>query len=81
MVSKETSIFSRAVLSHDMTKLSHLKDIDVLIKNTKEVMLLAGTYSPAAHKPLEVRYGNNAQPYAAHTRFGLAVRRSVGTTN
>ena len=64
-----------------MTKLSHLKDINVPNKNTKEVMLLTGTNSPAAHKPLEVSYDNNDQPYAVRTRFGLAVRGPVGTIN
>ena len=62
-------------------KLSYLKDIDVSKIDTKDVMLLIGTDSPAAHIPLEVRSGNTDQPYAIRTRLGWAIRGPVGTTN
>ena len=51
-----------AVVSSDIKKLSYLKDIDVSNIDTKDVMLLIGTDSPAAHIPLEVRSGKNDQP-------------------
>ena len=38
-----------AVVSSDIKKLSYLKDIDVSNIDTKDVMLLIGTDSPAAH--------------------------------
>ena len=40
-----------AVVSSDIKKLSNLKDIDVSNIDTKDVMLLIGTDSPAAHIP------------------------------
>ena len=52
-----------AVVSSDIQKLSYLKGIGVSNIDTKDVMLLIGTDSPAAHIPL-VRLGNNDQPYA-----------------
>ena len=70
-----------AVVSSDIKKLSYLKDIDVSNIDTKDVMLLIGTDSPAAHIPLEVRSGKNDQPYAIRTRLGWAIRGPVGNTN
>ena len=61
--------------------MSYLKDIDVSNIDTKDVMLLIGTDSPAAHIPLEVRSGKNDQPYAIRTRLGWAIRGPVGNTN
>ena len=62
-------------------KLSYLKNIDVSNIDTKDVMLLIGTDSPAAHIPLEVRSGKNDQLYAIRTRLGWAIRGPVGNTN
>ena len=70
-----------AEVRDDIKKLSYLKDIDVSKIATKDVMLLIGTDSPAAHIPLEVRSGNTDQPYAIRTRLGWAIRGPVGTTN
>ena len=70
-----------AVVRDDIKKLSYLKDIDVSKIATKDVMLLIGTDSPAAHIPLEVRSGNTDQPDAIRTRLGWAIRGPVGTTN
>ena len=70
-----------AVVSSDIKKLSYLKDIDVSNIDTKDVMLLIGTDSPAAHIPLEVRSGKKDQPYAIRTRLGWAIRGPVGNTN
>ena len=54
-----------AVVSADINIiLSYLKCIDVSNIDTKNVILLIGTDLPAAHIPLEVRSGNNDQPYA-----------------
>ena len=65
----------------DIKKLSYLKGIDVSKIATKDVMLLIGTDSPAAHIPLEVRSGNTDQPCAIRTRLGWGIRGPVGTTN
>ena len=70
-----------AVVSSDIQKLSYLKGIGVSNIDTKDVMLLIGTDSPAAHIPLEVRSGNNDQPYAIRTRLGWAIRGPVGNIN
>ena len=70
-----------AVVSADIKKLSYLKDIAVSNIDTKDVMLLIGTDSPAAHIPLEVRSGKNDQPYAIRTRLGWAIRGPVRKTN
>ena len=49
-----------AVVSVDINViLSYMKCIDVLNIDTKNVILMIGTDSPAAHIPLEVRSGNN----------------------
>ena len=58
-----------------------MKDIDVSNIDTKDVMLLIGTDSPAAHIPLEVRSGKNDQQYAIRTRLGWAICGPVGNTN
>ena len=70
-----------AVVSADIKKLSYLKDIDVSNIDTKDVMLLIGTDSPAAHIPLEVRSGKKDKPYAIRTRLGWAIHGPVGNTN
>ena len=70
-----------AVASSEIKKLSYLKDIDIPSIDTKDVMLLIGKDSPAAHIPLEVRSGNSDQPYAICTRLGWAVRGPVQTTS
>ena len=70
-----------AVVDADIKKLSYLKDIAVSNIDTKDVMLLIGTDSPAAHIPLEVSSGKNDQPYAIRTRLRWAIRGPVGKTN
>ena len=70
-----------AVVTYDIQKLSYLKVIGVSNIDTKDVMLLIGTDSPAAHIPLEVRSGNNNQPYAIRISLGWAIRGPVGNTN
>ena len=70
-----------AVVSAEIKQLSYLKDIDTPSIDTKDVMLLIGTDSPAAHIPLEVRSGNSDQPYAIRTRLGWAIRGPVQTTS
>ena len=66
------------VASADIRKLSYLKGIDVSNIDTKDVMPLIGTTPPAA---LEMRSGNNDQPYAIRTRLSWAIRGTVGNTN
>ena len=70
-----------AVVSADIKKLSYLKDIAVSNIDTKDVLLLIGSDSRAAHIPLEVRSGKNDQPYAIRTHLGWAIYGPVGNTN
>ncbi|CAG2203658.1 unnamed protein product [Mytilus edulis] len=44
-------------------------------------MLLIGTDSPNAHIPLEVRSGNENQPYAIRSRLGWAIRGPIEDTH
>ncbi|CAC5408414.1 unnamed protein product [Mytilus coruscus] len=44
-------------------------------------MLLIGTDSPNAHIPLEIRSGNENQPYAIRSRLGWAIRGPIEDTH
>ena len=61
----------------DFQNVPHLSDITIPQIDHSSVMLLIGTDSPEAHIPLEVRSGNNDEPYAIRTKLGWAVRGPV----
>ncbi|KAH3772426.1 hypothetical protein DPMN_173764 [Dreissena polymorpha] len=44
-------------------------------------MLLIGTDAPEAHIPLDVRTGEQNQPYAVRSRLGWVVRGPVQSTS
>ena len=58
-------------------ELPYLAGIDIPKVDNKDVMLLIGTDTPAAHIPLEVRSGDVDQPYAIRSRLGWAIRGPV----
>ncbi|XP_071129507.1 uncharacterized protein [Mytilus edulis] len=76
---KKLPISARSAAENvDIRKLPYLADIQIPSTDLTEVMLLIGTDSPNAHIPLEVRSGNENQPYAIRSRLGWAIRGARG---
>ncbi|CAG2227643.1 unnamed protein product [Mytilus edulis] len=79
---KKLPISARSAAENvDIRKLSYLADIQIPSTDLTEVMLLIGTDSPNAHIPLEVRSGNENQPYAIRSRLGWAIRGPIEDTH
>ncbi|VDI10320.1 Hypothetical predicted protein [Mytilus galloprovincialis] len=79
---KKLPISARSAAENvDIRKLSYLADIQIPSTDLTEVMLLIGTDSPNAHIPLEVRSGNENQPYAVRSRLGWAIRGPIEDTH
>ncbi|CAG2242208.1 unnamed protein product [Mytilus edulis] len=75
---KKLPISARSAAENvDIRKLPYLADIQIPSTDLTEVMLLIGTDSPNAHIPLEVRSGNENQPYAIRSRLGWAIRGPI----
>jgi len=64
----------------DVNKWSHLKDIRVTGDGSLDVTLLLGQDQPRAIMPLEVRYGQDYEPYAVRTHLGWAVNGPMGSS-
>ncbi|CAG2254433.1 unnamed protein product [Mytilus edulis] len=79
---KKLPISARSAAENvDIRKLPYLADIQIPSTDLTEVMLLIGTDSPNAHIPLEVRSGNENQPYAIRSRLGWAIRGPIEDTH
>ncbi|CAG2219961.1 unnamed protein product [Mytilus edulis] len=79
---KKLPISTRSAAENvDIRKLPYLADIQIPSSDLTEVMLLIGTDSPNAHIPLEVRSGNENQPYAIRSRLGWAIRGPIEDTH
>ncbi|CAC5361143.1 unnamed protein product [Mytilus coruscus] len=79
---KKLPISARSATENvDIRKLPYSADIQIPSTDLTEVMLLIGTDSPNAHIPLEVRSGNENQPYAIRSRLGWAIRGPIEDTH
>lgn len=69
-----------AVKSSDLDKFSYLSDIRIPNINNNDVLLLIGTDVPAAHIPIDMRFGEALDPYAIRTHLGWIVRGPISST-
>ena len=70
---------SLAIEKNEINNWPHLNGVSIPEIDAQEVMLLIGIDAPGAHVPLEVRSGNEEEPYAVRTLLGWAVRGPTQT--
>ena len=79
---KDMNVGRRNIPTHDeIQKYSHLKDIEFLELQDKNVYILIGTNVPEAHWVLESRRGKRKEPYATRGLLGWTVRGPLSQTS
>ena len=72
------SLRDSCATSEHLSSYRYLADISVPRAHAEGVTILIGQDAPAVLMPLEVRYGNEGEPYAVRTSLGWTINGPVG---